>query len=199
MTPEEAQQQLEFFDLSNQPHPRLRQPSLGRLLLSLRYDQLVLAGIAGLIGIAGVFACGVERGKQLVRAERPFLVREEPEPSAASNPAARPARMQAPTPPPVTETKSKSPTAPTPARKKPDPSKLAAGTSRYAVQLVSYRTSRFAKQEMTRLHSSGERAFLVLRDGYTVLYAGPFASKVNAREKSAQLKTRYQGCFVKSL
>ena len=40
----------------------------------LRYDQLVLTGVAGVIGITVVFAFGVERGKQLARVERSVVV-----------------------------------------------------------------------------------------------------------------------------
>ena len=40
----------------------------------LRYDQLVLVSVAGVIGITVVFAFGVERGKQLARVERSVVI-----------------------------------------------------------------------------------------------------------------------------
>ena len=211
MTPAEAQRQLELFDLTLQPNSRPRTQTLGRLAISLRYDQLVLAGIAGLIGVTVVFAGGVERGKQLVRAEYLLAHQESQAPSSpATSASSRSEETQAQPSAPVTQTKSKSVPVPTPARKRSEPSKLVSepgsqlvaelpSTSRYAVQVVSYRRPQLAQQEMEHLHSTGERAFLILREGYTVVYVGPFPSKMNAREKLAQLKARYQGCFIKTL
>ena len=71
--------------------------------------------------------------------------------------------------------------------------------SHYAVQVVSYRQPQLAKRELNRLQGLGERAFLMLRGGYAVLYVGPFPSKEHALEKLVGLKTRYQGCFLKVL
>ncbi len=42
--------------------------------LHLRYDQLILVGVAGVIGVTVVFAFGVERGKQLARAEQSVVL-----------------------------------------------------------------------------------------------------------------------------
>ena len=178
--------QLELFDLSGHPAAKLRPPSLGRLVLQIRQDQLVVASIAGLVGLTIVFALGVERGKQLVRSERVLLAREQPLPMSAS--AAKTAKP--PTP---------APTAPV---KPSAPSRLAGSTSqasRYAIQVVSYRQPQLAKRELDRLQATGERAFLVTRKGFTVLCVGPFPSKDNAKEKLVQLTPRYQGCFLKTL
>jgi len=195
------QEQLELFDLSVQPRAKVRQHTLGRLWLSVRYDQLVLAGIAGLIGVTVVFACGVERGKQLVRVERLLLVPQEtktaqvqPRPAASavnvfSSPAAASVRTPAANSQPV----------PASTPKKSEPSKPAMVKSHYAVQVVSYRQPQLAKHELNRLQGLGERAFLMLRGGYAVLYVGPFPSKEHALEKLVGLKTRYQGCFLKVL
>ena len=179
--------QLELFDLSGHPTTKPRPPSLGRFVLQIRQDQLVVAGIAGLVGLTMVFALGVERGKQLVRSERVVLAREEPQPPS------KPASAKTATPEPSA--------APAPVKPTP-PSKVAAskpGVSRYAIQVVSYRQPRLAKRELDRLQAKGERAFLVTRKGFTVLCVGPFPSKDNAIQKLVQLKDRYQDCFLKSL
>ena len=185
--------QLELFDLSGHPTVKPRPPSLGRLILQIRQDQLVVAGIAGLVGLTIVFALGVERGKQLVRAERVLLAREQPpQPSAQTD--VKPAAS-------TTKTVNPTPSA-APAPVKPSASKRRVAsvspTSRYAIQVVSYRQPQLAKRELDRLHAKGERAFLVTRKGFTVLCVGPFPSKDNAKDKLAQLKDRYQGCFVKT-
>lgn len=196
--------QLELFDLSGHPAAKPRPPSLGRLILQIRQDQLVVAGIAGVVGLTIVFALGVERGKQLVRSERVLLAREQPlsmsapvadGPKTSADQAAKPAAPAAKTAKAATST----PTAPV---KPSAPSKLAASTSqasRYAIQVVSYRQPQLAKRELDRLQAKGERAFLVMRKGFTVLCVGPFPSKDNAKEKLVQLKDRYQGCFLKTL
>jgi cell division septation protein DedD len=56
-----------------------------------------------------------------------------------------------------------------------------------------------ARRELQRLQERGERAFLVNRGQYTMVYVGPFGSRDNAREKLPQLRSRYQDCFVKTL
>ena len=70
---------------------------------------------------------------------------------------------------------------------------------RYAVQIVTYAQAPLAQRELSRLQQNGEHAFLLKRDGHTIVYVGPFDSKTVAREKVTSLKERYKDCFVKSL
>ena len=197
--------QLELFDLSGHPTTRPRQPSLGRLVLQIRQDQVVVAGIAGLVGLTVVFALGVERGKQLVRSERVLLARQQqPQPLDTPAPTSRALSETGAVKtlmPSANATKSAPVSTPS-SVKSTAPKKLVAatpGASRYAIQVVSYRRPLLAKREMERLHANGERAFLVSRNGLIVLCVGPFPSKDNAKEKLVQLKDRYQGCFLKTL
>jgi cell division septation protein DedD len=90
---------------------------------------------------------------------------------------------------------------PKPAAPKPSssPTKKAPAKSRYAVQVVTYAKTQFAQAELKRLQQKGEAAFLVMRQGHTVLYVGPFPSHEDARAKVTTLKTRYRDCFVKTL
>lgn len=212
MGPLDRERQLELFDLARQAGGSPHRAPLGRLILHLRHDQAVLAGIAGLIGLTVVFACGVERGKQLARYERVLLAREPAEPPArAPEPEAPAVRQSSPardaTSPPQPDDAQK----PAPAKKVKVPTKLAAsepsaakspsktGKSRYAIQVVAYSRMQSARQELERLRSRGERAFLVMRNGRTIVFVGPFPSKSNAAEKLTSLKARYQDCFVKTL
>jgi cell division protein FtsN len=206
------QGQLELFDVARQPYAKPRPPSLGRFLLTLRYDQAVLCGIAGLIGVTVVFACGVERGKQLNRTERALITRDEfARPAVTPLPMTPPATMVAAPVEAASTTKRTSSTSapakrvplvvPATSVKKKEPSKLAATTDRrrYAVQAASYRQAPLAKRELDRLMSSGERAFLVTKGGHTIVYLGPFPSKTHASEKLTMFKSRYQGCFIRTL
>ncbi len=207
MSSSQPQGQLEFFDLTRQPHVKPRPPSLGRFLLTLRYDQAVLCGIAGLIGVTIVFACGVERGKQINRTERALITREEFAPAAGASaksvavaPVGEVAATKKASPAPAS-TKSSPAIVPATSVKKKEPSKLATAddSRRYAVQAASYRQAPLAKRELDRLMSSGERAFLVTKNGYTLVCLGPFPSKTHASEKLTTFKARYQGCFIRAL
>lgn len=220
--------QLELFDLAHQPAPRARPEHAGRFLLQLRDDQLVLSSIGGLLVLTVIFACGVERGKQLVRSERPVLAGQPPvsvpvrtriavKPSAPEQATSvAPASTKRETAEQVDAPAKKSapPPALTPKVKKP--SKLASGTakpsgtrenttarqagkSRYAIQVVTFSRPNLAKQELDRLQARGERAFLVMRDGRTRVYVGPFPSKDNASQKLTSLRGRYQDCFLRTL
>lgn len=184
-----------------------RRHGWGGIVVHLRQDQFILVGIGVLIGITVIFAAGVERGKQLARSERallsPTLAKTEHAPRPAGTSTTRlksgasttsreaEARPEAP----VAEQKR----APSAAPKAGTPSKLAAGRSRYAIQIATYTRPQFAQQELARLQARGEAAFLVIRDGKTSIYVGPFPSKASAAEKFAALKTRYRDCFVRSL
>lgn len=202
MTSATGEGQLEFFDLKNASSPRLPREHAGRMRLQLRYDQLVLCSIASLIGVAIVFASGVERGKQLVRSERSILARRQSPstPAASASPVEAASRQTSAvkSSAKTEEPENEAPSIPTTAPKK-SPSKLVSGKSRYAIQLVTFSRPRLAKQEMDRLKTRGERVFLVMREGRTTVYAGPFPSKVNAKERLVMLRTQYQDCFMKIL
>ena len=192
MTVSSPDGQLELFDLSGQPTAKPRHTTLGRLVLQIRQDQLMVAGIAGLVGLTVVFALGVERGKQLVRSEAVLLARQQaPKPQVVVPTPSSAKTTQPVTAAPATPVKPK-----TPVKLVTPP---AMSGSRYAVQVVTYRQPQLAKRELERLQAKGERAFLVNRQGLTTLYVGPFPSKDNAKEKLVQLKDRYQGCFLKTL
>jgi cell division septation protein DedD len=166
----------------------------------MRYDQLSMVGIASLIGVTVVFAIGVERGKQLARAERSLLTRQEPvshEGLSSTRTRVQSEALPASAPADTAPRGRKSIEAPSQPHE--TPSRSVPSKSRYAVQVVTYSRVQLAHQELQRLQQRGESAFLVMRDGRTVLYVGPFASKERARAKLTALKTRYQDCFVKSL
>lgn len=94
---------------------------------------------------------------------------------------------------PVIRTPATAPKAPMPSLKK------APTRSRYAVQVRTYQQPQLARMELERLKAKGESAFIVIREGRTSVYVGPFPSKADASKKLAMLKTRYEDCFVRSL
>ena len=220
MMSHEHEQQLEFFDVINRPALPARRHMFAPVRFHIRADQAMMSATAGLIGLAVIFACGVERGKQLVRSERTLLARQPVElpelPAAATASPARRMEPRASLPqsepvkaahavPLKTATDSvdvkKTPPSKSSASKKKSEVEQAsaAGKSRYAIQLVAFSKPRLAKKELDRLQATGERAFLVMRQGRTVVCAGPFPSKTHAAEKLTNLKPKYQDCFIKTL
>lgn len=199
--------QLELFDLSQSSAATPRRYGWGGVVIRLRQDQLIVLGISALIGVTVVFAAGVERGKQLARTERllrsPTLVKTEsslPAASASSSssksaePPSASKTREAASEPPVVEPKRSPSTTPgaTPPRK-------LAQRLRYAIQVATYSRPHLAKQELSKLQARGESAFLVIRNGKTSVYIGPFPSKANAAGRLTSLKTRYRDCFVRVL
>ena len=210
---ESRENQLELFEMRPQAPPRPHRELVDRLFFQLRYDQLVLAGMAGVIGVTVIFAGGVERGKQLVRSERALLARQ---PSAPALQPSRPAADSSSTKAAPAEAAAEAPkdkpsTAPATTPKLKPATRLAAtdgvaasaaavpGTSRYAIQVITYSRPQLARQELERLKAKGERAFLLIVNGHTRVYVGPFPSKTHAAEKLSTLKAAYRDCFVRAL
>ena len=200
--------QLELFELKGSPASQTSQ-EVGRVRLHVRYDQLVLTCMAGLIGVTVVFACGVERGKQLARSEQRILLAKQEPPipvpavstgtsDTVTTPSSVPTTSVTPVAPDETATPLRTPISPSATIKK-TPTKTVQVRSRYAVQVVTYSRPQLAKQELDRLRAKGEQAFLVIRDDRTMVYVGPFPTKGNASEKMVSLKTSYRDCFIKTL
>ena len=199
--------QLELFDLKSSSAPQSSR-EVGKCCLRLRYDQLVLSCMAGLIGVTVVFALGVERGKRLARSEAILLAKQEPPmPVPANSAGSSDATATVPSAPmtsvsPAIPTDGSAPVSsavPPATTTKKTPTKTAQTKSRYAVQVVTYSRPQLAKQELDRLRAKGEQAFLVIRDSRATVYVGPFPSKINASEKLVSLRTSYRDCFIKTL
>jgi cell division septation protein DedD len=183
-----AGSQLQFFEASTEG--AIRRPMVPPSRLELRQDHVILLGILGLIGVSIIFACGVERGKRLARAERVLIA-----PSSTSTAKSPPA---VPSSAPSTSERRSAPSE-KPASAPRGPKRLVSGNGRFAVQVVSYSKPELAARELKRLQAKGESAFLVKKQNTTVLYVGPFDSQKGAKNKLAGLRSRYQDCFVRSL
>jgi len=187
----DAPQQLHLFEVPAAPAAQRERLRLGALFL--RPDHVLLSLMFGLVGLSVIFALGVERGRQVAQAERPLLAPREPEVKTKASTSS----VEAEAPSPRRES-APNPVAP----KKPGPKaavKVASAPSQFAIQVVSYNQPTLAQQELQRLQQRGERAFLVKRQGRTVLYVGPFPSKDHAATKLTALRQRYRDCFVKTL
>ena len=218
--------QLELFEVQRQNVPIRREA--GRINITLRHDQLILAGIGMLIGLAILFAFGVERGKRLARAEAtasqaqdsvetPAVADEPPAPVASSIAAVEPVKAQpkavavAKPEAPVKVEKPKETKVIASAAAQPvsqseaavedaeSASQQASAKGRFAVQLVTYTQPQLARKELERLQDKGEKAFLITKRGRTVLMAGPFDDKEMAADQVAKYRNEYRDCFLKPL
>lgn len=200
--------QLELFELGAHAASAPRRSSLGRVFLHARYDQLVLVGIAGIIGLTILFAVGVERGKLLARTERALNARTAslPAASTALTPANAPAKapvvtaVKAPASAPAVKATAAAPSVKASAPAAPKPAPATKPTrSKFAIQVVTFSRMQLARQELQRLQSRGEAAFLVTRGEMTTVYVGPFVTRTDATSRLGRLKSTYQDCFLKSL
>ena len=192
-----AEQQLELFTLEGSTTPPPRRQIAGRWLVQLRYDQVMLTAIGCVLGVTVIFACGVERGKQLARSESALLVYERPQLTAVpvSPMATKPDTVTRGQGIPATTVPRVTPRAEPVVSSKP----TLASTRRYAIQVVTYSRPQLASRELQRLQAHGERAFLMKRQGRMAVYVGPFSTPAHASEKLTTLKARYQDCFVRTL
>ena len=214
----DPEHQLELFDVSPHSSSQRHRETLGRLLVNLRHDHLALACIGTLLMLTVIFACGVERGKHLAKAEHAWDAQDvqqvlnktstarqtrtaesttqtaetTPGVSAATIPMSAPSTASVVTAPAASK-EPKNVQKSTPSGGKTAP------RSRYAVQVRTYNEPQLARMELQRLQARGESAFLIMREGRTFVYVGPFPTKTGASEKVSTLKTHYQDCFVKSL
>jgi hypothetical protein len=178
--------------------------------LEIQQDHAILLSMAGLIGLAVIFAGGVERGKQRARVERALVAPSSPPSSSSTSSGEEPLDVvrnssvssdrvleSSGTPSSVTERK----TPPTPKRDSAPrgPKRVVSTTSRFAVQVVSYSKPELAMRELKRLRAHGESAFLVKKQDKAVLFVGPFTSRQRANNKLVGLRPRYRDCFVRSL
>ncbi|MBI3324406.1 MAG: SPOR domain-containing protein [Candidatus Omnitrophica bacterium] len=178
----------------------------------IRQDHVMLVLIVALIGLSVIFALGVERGKELSKAElinpssklsllSPTSLPPAAAPSSARRDAALPpAKLPTTTPKPA-EQKTPTPKKiePVPALE-PKPAKPSVPKSpQFAIQVVSYRQPELAQRELARLKQHGEPVFLLKGEGKAALLVGPFSDKESATQKLADLRALYQDCFVRHL
>jgi len=76
-------------------------------------------------------------------------------------------------------------------------SKVQAG--RYAVQLIVYKSERYAEKEIEWLKQNKYSFIKKEKNGKIIVSAGPYADKNTAKGQMQKLRARYKDCFVKLL
>ena len=156
---------------------------------SISADTLVVVVIAGIMINLSGFVLGIERGKSIalqeanaghVRAAR--IVKTKPEIPAIKAEGVAPAQPEAPQE--ITLEPAVSPEPP------------AEPESGYVIQLVTYKSDKYANEEVQRLKENGLTGFVKKTGDYYVVYSGKYASRGTAKEELGSYKKRYKDCFV---
>jgi len=148
---------------------------LNRFRITLRIDHLSVVAISALILYVLVFSFGVEKGKEMalneIKAEKAKKMKmaeelqtvqvgvEPPLPAAAPAPVAVP---------------------------KPAPSVL---TGKYTIQLITFTSRPRAEEEVKKLKSKGQRAFVLPSGKFFLICIDAFEEMKDAREKLAELQS----------
>lgn len=172
--------QLELFsDIKGtlQPAPQKR---LSFFSYMRDYEKKILTVIAFMIVAIAAFSLGVEKGKNTTQ-DLPLvaLKTQEALPEAVQKQASKPVL-------------------------KDNTSKLAQVNNlvqRYAIQVASYKTARYAKEEAEIFRAKGLTPLIITRGSYSVLYVGNFSDQETAKSTLAELKKqkRYAGSMIRRL
>ncbi len=142
------------------------------------------------------FSWGVERGKAIVYREIKEGMHSDMIPSG------RPENTVSAVKPKAKATKAKhiEEKAVSPQNKeqpKPAANKVQAG--KYAVQLIVYKSEKYAEKEIAWLKQNKYPFIKKEKNGKIIIYAGPYADKNTAKGQMQKLRARYKDCFVKLL
>jgi len=182
-SPRKKQKQSVFQKNSFQDHYRSAIP--------VPVDTLIVIVIAGLMITLSAFVAGLERGKVIVRAE--LRGTQEVIVSPAKPRKTTVATKNAPIE--KTETLEILPKTKSLKTEKP----LESLQKGYIIQLVTYRSDRYANEEVRRMKDSGISGYVLKSGEYYVVYSGTYSSKIKANEKLDNFKKRYKDCFVRLL
>lgn len=166
--------QGEFFnDLPNLTEkPKKRKFNLGKIALSLSYENLIVLAIGLIMLLIVCYSLGVEKGKSFVRADVERIPQEQ---------AQQPPSPQTPEP-------------------KKERTELASDqesleTSPY-IQVASFRTDKYAKREMETLKDKGYQTFVTKWGKFRVVCVGGYKDKDQARKALEQLRKLYADCIL---
>jgi hypothetical protein len=72
---------------------------------------------------------------------------------------------------------------------------------RYAIQVASYKTARYALEEAKAFKAKGLTSMIITKGSYSVLYVGNFSDQETAKSTLAELKKqkRYAGSTIRRL
>lgn len=153
------------------------------LFARIKKHEKITLSVIGIIVISVVsFSLGVEKGKGIARAKegngRSYDIAVLPAVGKAILP-------KAPEPAITAET--------------PKDEAVTIDKNKYVIQLASYSSRNVAEKEARLLRDKGFTPLVLPKGKYTVLYAQGFANKDRAKSVLAELKKRFQDCYVRRL
>jgi cell division septation protein DedD len=194
--------QIELFPSPEEKPASGRRSRVFFCRLTLSTESVVILAIAIIILMVVSFSLGIEKGRRLVKgaaAKRPALAAEpvarglaavapaaaaEPEPAPAAAPVAEapPARPDAEAPAPASETGPK---------KDVD--------NFYTVQVASFRTEKYAREEAMKLKGQGYDTLVVEKGKHSIVCVGKYSVEEEAKVASRQLRKTYKDCLIRRM
>ena len=168
--------QGEFFnDLpSLTEKPKKKKFNLGKIAISLSYENLIVLAIGLIMLLIVCYSLGVEKGKSFVQGDIERMQQEQ---------AQQPPSREVPEPEPRKE------------RTEVASDKQSLKTSPY-IQVASFRTDKYAKKEMESLKNKGYRPFVTTWGKFRVVCVGGYKDKDQARKALKQLRKLYADCIL---
>jgi len=69
----------------------------------------------------------------------------------------------------------------------------------YTVQVASFKKEEYAQKEAMGLKEKGYEIFVIPKGEYSIVCVGKFSEKNQARQFSAELRSQYRDCYIRSL
>lgn len=178
--PDEQDRQGEFFsELPREPKkPFKKRFNLGRIAISLSYENLILLTIGLIMTLIVCYSLGVEKGRHLAGLQDQEII------EAQEQIQATPKQM----PPEPKKKKMRIKVA--------EKQKSITQDSPY-IQVASFRTTKFASKEMQQLKIKGYQPFTLTWGKYKVVCVGGYNNKDEANQALTQLKKLYADCILR--
>lgn len=182
---DEQDKQGEFFsDLPKESKKAFKKRfNLGQIAMSLSYENLILLTIGVIMTLLVCYSLGVEKGRHLVKLQDEQIKKVQEEEKEEEVQVA-PTKKSA-------EPKKKKMTIKV-AQGLGSPKKLP------YIQVASFRTDKFATQEMQQLKNKGYQPFTLSWGKYKVVCVGGYKNKDEADKALTRLKKLYADCILRN-
>ncbi|MFH1045983.1 MAG: SPOR domain-containing protein [Candidatus Omnitrophota bacterium] len=207
---EHKDKQVEFFNdyTCMSKKPRTSKLALGKIALSLSYENVIIVSIGLIMILIVCYSLGVEKGKYLAKLSTDvdvIAIKAEPTPSLESAKTENLIK-EVPLKSPIKETtKPKDEPLPTKTaeeKKAPAPQEKKvkikiANKQLYTIQVATFRQSTSVQKETDRLKKIGYSSFPISSNKLTALCIGNYKSKGEASKDLVKLKKLYSDCYVR--
>ncbi|MBN3038833.1 MAG: SPOR domain-containing protein [Candidatus Omnitrophica bacterium] len=176
--------QVEFFADYSCTSKKSRRPklSLGKIALSLSYENIIILAIGMIMVLIVCYSLGVERGKDLAQANIKGLdASTQVTESETITKDEEKASQKEESEPLIKKRKVK----------------IAVTEPFYTIQVATFLKSSSVEKEVQRLKNKGYESFIVSKGKYTEICIGKYKHKNEAATDLKELKRLYGDCFVR--